>query len=233
MLKKKVFLDFDGVLVDSAFEAFRVAASTISAISSPFDNTRDDMYHEFLVYRKVVAPAWNYYYVIRDLFDEGGFKEPWLHTHEAKSFENRFISERNRIRKYDRQKWLSLHKTYFDLAWLDQFGCIDIVTNKPKDAVKDLLEMNGCPCLASRIYDREDWPDGSRKSSFIEKIYQNESLDSAIFVDDHTDTILEMNRLASLDVSSYQALWGYSDRCENVNSISEDEFKPLLLDYIE
>lgn len=232
-MKKKVFLDFDGVLIDSAFEAFRIAASSASIINSPFQNSIDNRYMDFLFLRKRVAPAWNYYYVIRELFETDYKNQTWDYNKTAQEFENFFIEERNKSMKYHYKKWLALHKKYFNFSWLDDVDCVDIITNKPKASVQELLRVNHCSKLASRVFDRTDWPDHTDKTSFIDGVYDEQKFDAAIFVDDHFETIYKANILNGKGVKSYHALWGYSDQCKGVTSLTMDQFKPTILDFIK
>jgi FMN phosphatase YigB (HAD superfamily) len=232
ILNKKIFLDFDGVLVDSAFEAFRVASACGGYIQTPFDASCDDRYSSFLKLRLKVAPAWNYYYVIREIFGTSVQKHKWVFTEEAKDFEMKFLKTRDAARKNRNKEWLSLHRKYFDLTWLNNLDCAEIVTNKPKNAVIDLLNFYGCCSLASRVFDRSDWPDCHRKQSFIEARIQSEKVDSAIFVDDHAATLADLSENQQLVVKSFQASWGYSEINASLNAITVHDFKPLILDFV-
>ncbi|MES2492722.1 MAG: hypothetical protein V4579_05500 [Pseudomonadota bacterium] len=56
-MEVKFVLDFDGVLFNSAFEAFSVANLATSGLAG---YRQDITYEEFLVYRGVVTDAWHY-----------------------------------------------------------------------------------------------------------------------------------------------------------------------------
>ena len=56
-MKVKFILDFDGVLFNSAYEAYTVAQR---AITGSADHRQDIEYETFLRYRSVVTDAWQY-----------------------------------------------------------------------------------------------------------------------------------------------------------------------------
>ena len=159
-------------------------------------------------------------------------KHKWVFTEEAKDFEMKFLKTRDAARKNRNKEWLSLHRKYFDLTWLNDLDCAEIVTNKPKNAVIDLLNFYGCCSLACRVFDRSDWPDCHRKQSFIEARIQSEKVDSAIFVDDHAATLADLSESQQLVVKSFQASWGYSEINASLNAITVHDFKPLILDFV-
>lgn len=64
-MKLQFLLDFDGVLFNSAFEAFTVANKCIEGRAG---FRQDITYEEFLAYRAVVTDAWQY----NRLYSEGG-----------------------------------------------------------------------------------------------------------------------------------------------------------------
>jgi hypothetical protein len=92
----KIVLDFDGVLFNSAFEAFSVCARTVEGR----EGFRQDVdFEEFLSFRAYVTDAWQY----RRLYDESVFdrefdKLPQVEPEEADwEFAERFFATRQEM----------------------------------------------------------------------------------------------------------------------------------------
>ena len=91
--ERRLILDFDGVVCDSAFEAFRIMLVAAGNTDSPLDPTFDDIYKDFARLRPRVSPAWNYYYVAEEILRDNVIE--WSYTEPAALFERRFLETRS------------------------------------------------------------------------------------------------------------------------------------------
>ena len=212
---QNIILDFDGVICDSAFEAFRIGAATFGLIDCPTSSAIDDRYHCFLKQRSIVGPAWNYYYVFD--YMKNNTRSDWIYNSDAELFERRFFLIRKELQERQVDKWLDLHLPYTPIV-----NCLKklnvsptILTNKNEEAVAHILrtyEIN-----TKTIISMSNFPKDTPKYQIINKYLPNAN----IFIDDHTATVegMEVNKInQKLEVRL--AGWGYSGL----------ETHPLILD---
>lgn len=223
----RIILDFDGVICDSAFEAFRVASCSVGNIPSIFDDRYDFRYLDFLKKRPIVGPAWNYFFVLQEL--DGSESKPWEKNSDATAFETKFFETRRAGRDENSAEWLRLHRFYEDIVHnlrrLDE--PFDILTNKNSDAVIKLTEQE--KLNARTVYSMAEMPNYYRKADFIYEIAKSEPVK---FLDDHVKTVTEVNNMAfsyKNRVDANVANWGYvgTDSCDF--GINRGEFWEWLM----
>ena len=83
-----LFLDFDGVLFDTVREAYEVCRSTPSFLRQKFD---EKQYAEFLKFRPLVGPAWNYYFVMTAITNNDKELLVFDYNDEAKNLKKTFL----------------------------------------------------------------------------------------------------------------------------------------------
>lgn len=223
-MNRNFVFDFDGVIFDTSFEAFRIACTATKLIDNPFSSDLDNLYSEFMMLRPYVGPAWNYYYVIENIIKKkNSCYLDWNYSSACKSFEKDFFKTRKYWSAKEKEKWLNLQKPYFEVIDILERQNIKpvILTNKNKEAVVELLENENI--AYRKVISMTDFSREKTKGDVL-----NEELsDYIFFIDDHYPTIVDVvikNNKPTKRVIKY-ATWGYglseSDRY-NV-SISELE----------
>ena len=114
-----ICLDFDGVLFDTAKEAFIMANKAYFGTSSECDELEN--YEQFLLLRPFIVSAWQYLLVL-DLISENLEKEDLLLKYKQQSvftptardrdFEYKFNDVRSNMIHRSKNKWLDLHEPY-------------------------------------------------------------------------------------------------------------------------
>lgn len=198
--EENVYLDFDGVICDSAREAFTVL-SRIGKLKKTEEN-----YKYFYQLRKKVGPAWNYYYVLREL--KGKKKEEWIESIDSKKFQKEFFKTRDEVSKEMGQKYFELSNFYKNYEILNNIESIIILTNKNKIAVQELIDRS----KLKNVIDIISMPE----SGFNEKFEYLKIKKKCFFIDDHYGTIEKVTRNCP-NVTSYQAAWGYSEKLHKKN----------------
>lgn len=149
-----IFLDFDGVLFDSAREAFEVAFRT--RFGEGEDAGRQAAWEAFIRLRPHVWSAWHYR-VVMDAFAQGLEPPAALDAVQAvvggaagaqdREFESAFFACRQRLLAKDREAWLRLSPPYpfFDrlkpllLVRPDAF-CV--VSTRNEASIRELLALH-------------------------------------------------------------------------------------------
>lgn len=210
-----VFLDFDGVIVDSAKEAYAIAMLTTERVKRLNDIDFDsDHAVEFLKNRYLIGPAWNYYYLLKAI-DDGqcdNFNNylPEEAGKHAKTFQDKFFATRNVIRNNFWNEWLLLNSLYDGsqklIELLNENSNIVILTTKDKGTVKALLDLYGVKREVD-IFDTESYEKFGCKSIFINEYIKTENIKRSLFVDDSMKHIKKCEWVNNLDIS--HAKWGY------------------------
>lgn len=223
-MKKKIFLDFDGVLFNTVKEAYATAIISIGMYTTIKDiDFTSKHYTSFLKYRYLVGPAWNYKYILAYLGEED-----FLNKYQAKvkcvqkkdysDFESGFFQTREVLRNNNFSSWLSLNEAYTFLTQLkpllkDRPEKFCIVTTKDKATVLKLLETEGIIFSVDSIYDQKDFENYGNKAEIIKKIIDEKAIKKSIFIDDsqkHLEQCIKIDNLQLLQVS-----WGYISPSDN------------------
>lgn len=212
---KMVFLDFDGVIFDSAIEAYAVAMITSGKAENLNDiDINSDHAKAFLSQRYQIGPAWNYYYLLnaidQKLVEQFSQFLPDQPGTEAKEFMASFFAVRKNLRKNNWDNWLTLNKLYEGsrgfLDLLENYENSCIVTTKDRETVQALLQTNGVS-REVKIYDASDYEKHGCKSRLIDGLIKENSINKAIFVDDSYKHLEKCNWVSNLEV--VHARWGY------------------------
>ena len=211
---KMVFLDFDGVIFDSAIEAYAVAM-----IATGRHNHLNEIdFHskhaqQFFAQRYQIGPAWNYHYLLKAIDENIENFSSFLPDQpgvDAKEFMDAFFATRNILRNSEWDTWLSLNKLYEGskgfLQILHHYDNTCIVTTKDKETVKALLQTNGVT-RDVEIYDSKDYEKHGCKSKLMDHLIKTNSIEKAIFIDDSYKHLSKCQWVEHLETS--QACWGY------------------------
>lgn len=212
---KYIFLDFDGVILDTATEAYAVAmlvwneSLTIDKI-----NFNDDFALRFKSLRHLVGPAWNYYYVLQAIVNDrdGYFLEilPKEISEEAKKFEIEYFATRKILRTHMREGWLKLNKPYAStqkfIDIINLYENVGIITTKDEQTVRDLLELNGVNRKLN-IFDKAAYEKHGSKGRFIDQYARDKKIARMLFVDDSTEHLKSCQLIPHLQC--LHARWGY------------------------
>lgn len=214
----KVYLDFDGVFVDSAFEAFRIMLASAGEIDSPADNDKDFLYKKFYNYRPYVGPAWNYKCVLKTILNNTDFVIPNQLTNEIKQFEINFFETRKKFKETNYNKWILLHKCYpFAEIFRNKLSTSKykfiFLTNKNSDAVRDILRSMLPPLHNLDIISTTRYDSNMSKGDILSSLGTEEF----IFIDDII-RICEDVQTKHPNSMVINANWGYSTNYDQRNT---------------
>jgi CMP-N-acetylneuraminic acid synthetase/phosphoglycolate phosphatase-like HAD superfamily hydrolase len=210
-----VFFDFDGVMFDTAKEAYAISLITSGKAHNLNDIDLESKHaNKFMSQRYLIGPAWNYFYLL-DAIDKGIHDQfnnylPGQPSQKAMAFMQKFFDVRAQLRTNDWNNWLSFNCKYdgvdemLNILNANENTCI--VTTKDKATVDALLKFNGVSRNVD-IYDAKDYEEYGCKSYLIDKIITSKNIKNAIFVDDsrkHLDACKWIKNIQLI-----QAKWGY------------------------
>ena len=215
-----IYLDFDGVICDSAKEAFYISLVTSRKIENIHDKRFEYLYPRYLELRNKVTHAWTYYYVLESMFSETVKYEEWLFNSQVEEFERRFFETRQKIKDTQYDDWIKLH-TFYEPVLQKLRGirsAFIILTNKDAGAVSELCKLNDI--LPLEIISMASMDKSLKKIDIIKKRLPVNG--SARFLDDNYETVVESKCLAAVQVN--QAAWGYADKFDKDSMISLNQF---------
>ena len=234
---RHVFLDFDGVIVDSVMEAYAVAMISTNRCNSIAQiDVNTDHYQRFCKQRCHIGPAWNYFYLMRCL-DEGSDVDfhkivPNEPGTEAKLFQRQFFATRDRLRETQWQEWLNLSRLYPGaerfIELLNDNRNISILTTKDKGAVNALLKQFGLVANVT-IYDAKSCEKFGCKSLLIDDFMRKSALNRAMFIDDSYSHLAKCSWVGNLDL--VQAKWGYVE--SSVSKDNKDEVLSSIREFLK
>lgn len=215
-------LDFDGVIVDSAYECMLVANTAYHTTNKRLLPDRlllpvDDLASEFLQKRYFVRIAgeywllWHCLYNEIDIVDQTDFKEliP-QYKNQITAFEKQFYAIRSHVMKTDANYWFGLHRLFdeFNIGWEAVsrfFNDVYVASMKNKKSIAQLLCFLDIDMNPQKIMGREF---GSDKKDIIALISEKtgHQMTDIIFVDDHYD---QLRTVSTLGVKCCLAEWGY------------------------
>jgi phosphoglycolate phosphatase-like HAD superfamily hydrolase len=242
MLKKEnahVYLDFDGVLFDTAREAYAVlcfvgkVATTIDAIT--FDSPQ---YKIFSSLRPYVGPAWNYFYVHKEIERQDVSRDKVVRylnaiakasQKEYQEFEKEFFATRADVQKRFKDEWLNLNRPYPFLFMIAPFLRVanapySIVTTKDLKTVDLLLKKSGISFQNDNIFDKIAFDKLKSKASIIDDHMRKNNITKALLIDDSACHIQECKRIINLETVIPD--WGYI--IETPNSHSKEAVFDLI-----
>ncbi len=202
----KVLLDFDGVLFDSAFEAYCVCQN----LSKNFEEYRKNVtYDEFLIFRRQVTDAWQFsrlyslFYNVKSVnYSSEGEKDQTGYL-----FAERFFNSRKELMKAE--DWVGNMKPYPFFNSLRKLmqekpEVFSIISTRNRDSIATTLSHYGVNNVA--IFGQEELKKFRNKLSLaLEKKLISDS-DFVIYIDDMLEHITPFYEYADLCV---HANWGY------------------------
>ncbi|WP_462155371.1 hypothetical protein [Pseudoalteromonas piscicida] len=210
-----LFLDFDGVIVDSAKEAYAMAMLTTKKIETLAElDLNSEHCALFLKQRCHIGPAWNYFYLMKCI-DEGSDANfasilPNEAGEDAKAFQDRFFATRQVIRNHFWDEWLRLNEMYEGseqfIQLINNNPNVVIVTTKDAETVDALLKIYGVTREVS-IYDTKSYEQYGCKSFFMADYMKKNSIKKALFVDDSYSHLSKCEWVENLQL--VHARWGY------------------------
>ena len=212
-MKSFLFLDFDGVLFDTVQEAYYVACQTWGINTIDFNSKE---YATFKDHRYLIAPAWNYFYIMEGLIENKPINR-FEYNQACKKFEKKYFDTREALKKKDYDFWLSLNAPYKFLTMLvniiEEINAeVYIVTAKDKPTVAHLLERYQINFIKDEcILDKSLYEKfGGKRKIILNKLAPLDNLYKAVFIDDFDKHLLECEDIKNLDL--IQANWGYVDK---------------------
>jgi len=213
-----LFLDFDGVVIDSIEECFILSYELYYGFSSD-NGINSNIKKLFYQYRGLVRPAHQYLSLMKaidkkNLGEEVDIKNEFnilinkIDKVERNRFEFSFFSLRAYYQK-DKKKWLELNQLtdYGKCLIGKKLDSTYILTTKNKTSVDLVLKHYGIS--VSGVFDKEHYDEFGNKGIIISNFLDdNDQYTKAIFVDDaveHLDSVKD-NR-----VRCYFADWGYGE----------------------
>lgn len=240
---KVLALDFDGVIVDSAPEAFTVALRTVAerdptsrltahplvsggARPEQFRFDEDPTFRTFLDMVPLGNRAEDYSVILRAIEDgtpvpdQGTYDQLYLQYDRAWLDEAhaRFYDERARLRKADFEAWRRLQPPYEPLVELlrrrRQDRTLAVVTARDRESVELLVEA----WALGDLFNSDlvfDKSYGVRKTGHLKALLKRLSVAPAavLFVDDKLN---HLQQVAPLGVRPVLAAWGYNTPREHL-----------------
>jgi phosphoglycolate phosphatase-like HAD superfamily hydrolase len=211
-----LFLDFDGVICDSASESFATSWTAYHQgyRGEPASPPTEEMRQAFFRMRPLIRNGADFM-LIQDVLSRGGS----IHDQESfdaearrmgeavmKRFDEVIYATRLRIMEKDRAAWVGLNRIYphVEAAFplLPRDGSVRIITTKKPQFVAEIFSAKGIDFPASATIFAESEP----KLVMAERIRRGEGFSEAILVEDQIDAI-RGNKNPRIRV--YLATWGY------------------------
>lgn len=236
---KLLALDFDGVISDSAPEAFLVALRTYAALrddpdvlqmqhraeaQSPAEIREDPLYARFIGMMPLGNRAEDFAVEIRllaaqaDVREQAGFDEAFAAEPAdfLAAFQACFYEVRGALRAAEPERWLRLMGPYPDLVSVlrRRAGDVDlaIATAKDRSSVQLLLQAYGIDDLfpEARLIDKQA---GRSKRAHLAQLQARTGVaySEMVFVDDKLNHLEDVTPLGVLGVL---AAWGYNGERE-------------------
>ena len=230
-MKEVIFLDFDGVIVDSIEECYIVSFDTYFRNDSfQFDN--DEYRKLFDEYRNLVGPVHQFkslHELIVQLITNDNIENHPIElfnkidnnqSSESKTKYEKIFFETRRGYQQNKVQWLEMHKlTEFGkiLQKKDDYSNYFIITTKDKGSVKALCDYYSINI--NNIFCKDEFNLLGSKGKIISNFMNNSTYESAIFVD---DSVKHLDSVNDDRVTTFFADWGYD--------INQNKYK--IYDYL-
>jgi len=248
-MSKYIVLDFDGVICNSINECMLVSHhSYYGNIISNLNELAEipiNQKKEFIKYRYLVGPAYEYFYLWESIKLKNKTKEKVdvFFNRQVKNIKpkiknkylNIFYENRKKLKNYNINQWIKLNPFYLGisdaLSKKINLNNIFIVTSKDYESVNDLLIANNIQISSSHIYSYEKSLD--KKILFKMLIDENNiEVNNINFID---DKLSHLENVLSLGIKCYLALWGYISPTSyekakkiGIKPVEQSDFVPLL-----
>ena len=225
---KALFLDFDGVVIDSIEECFVLSYELYYGLQGNEENFKNIRSY-FYKYRGIVRPAYQYLSLMKsinkklsseevDVIDTFHDIDNATRDEDRDRFEYLFFS----LRKYyqnDKEKWIKNNPlTSYGATLVNKdLASTYIITTKNIESVNLILEKYNISVAG--IYDKDAYSKYGDKGSIIKAYLDNQDkYEKVVFVDDaveHLDTVNDSR------VETFFADWGYGKNT-NYEVFTED-----------
>lgn len=227
-----VFLDFDGVLFDSALEACVIGGMTWKGVSA-----KQAAHHsqEFCQFRYLISDPKDVLSLLKTLEEANGAEaavvenvfariSAALSDEDASDFRNAFFSCRANMRNTDPAQWLELQRPYTFLddiksLMTDQPECFFIVSTKDGETIKHLMAGEGIRLSDDAIFGSEAFQEFGSKRAIIEALMDRHSFTATLFIDDHRPHLNDCKNVAGIKL--LLAGWGYVVPGDSVATMGE------------
>jgi len=230
-----LFLDFDGVIIDSIEECYMVSRETYYGYSK-FNFDESSYKDLFYKYRGLVKPASEYYCLhkaieennsnnytdtIEILFNKNVCD---ISVEQATIFESKFFYTRLLHQENHYSDWIKMNP-------LTEFGKllvgrnnddVYIVTTKNKHATESILKNYNISVKS--IYTNDDIKSAGSKGNLISEIIDKKKIKNSIFVD---DAVEHLDTNSDARVKCFFADWGYGE-----NTDYQIFHKEIWVDYL-
>jgi phosphoglycolate phosphatase-like HAD superfamily hydrolase len=211
-----LFLDFDGVICDSASESFLTSWTAYheSFRGEPPTRPTEQARRDFFRMRPLIRSGADFM-LIQDVLARGGFlndqesfdaEAARIGEADMRRFAEIIYETRARIVKEDRAAWVGLNRIYPHMEavfpHLPRDGSVRIISTKRPHFVAEILALKKMDFPATAVIFAEAEP----KLVTVERIRAAEGYEEAILVEDQIDAI-RGNTNPRLRV--YLATWGY------------------------
>ncbi len=223
VIENGIFLDLDGVLFDTAKEAYCLCVLAMDRVRSLKEvNFSSRHFKIFEEYRFLINCAEDYYYLMKNIdgkidrviidVREGFERLKRLALPEACEFERDFLDKRRYVKNNHYSYWVSLNAPYVFLSKVrpllkkdkDKFF---VITTKDEETVRKLLEINGVEFLKKNIFGRKAFRKFGSKGEIIKYIKNKHKMRRSIFVDDSKEHLFSCADIRGLKL--VHAGWGY------------------------
>lgn len=210
-----VFLDFDGVIIDSIDECFLITKLTfLQEYNIKLNNNIKNVFYKF---RGIVGPPYEYFCLINSILKYPNSESKMLsnfkfiRNKEKKiyyNFEKFFFKNRKELQN-NLEYWCGLHKlttlgNKIKNGHLDNFY---IVSTKDENSIIILLKFFNIKIPENRIFGNKSFKKYKNKGNVINYILSNnEKYKSGVFIDDSVD---HLNKLDNNKIKPYFYPFGY------------------------
>lgn len=214
-----IVLDFDGVLYDSAYEAFQVCQKVAN---DSLGCRKDVDYSEFMKFRRHLTDAWQYnrLYSIDLSIKNYSLLDQVSATSNDKAFADSFFNARKEMMLHeDWAKIMLPYKFFTEIkGYLSSHsGFFKILSTRNEESISRTLKFNGVTNI--EIAGQEHIKEMGSKANVFKSLGWGESHDNfSIYIDDMPRHLASLSGLVDLVV---HADWGYGDL---TNKSSSQEF---------
>jgi phosphoglycolate phosphatase-like HAD superfamily hydrolase len=237
-----LFLDFDGVICDSALECFASSLDAFHRVHGAKEKSTISLGQkkdQFLTLRPYIRNSEDYLYIQEiianglDIRSQAAFDEYMekSDTNRKKEYRNAFFEIRYTQFANHRKEWLDSNPVYPHMKELlhEYAGNpgLYILSTKKVDFIMAILDYNNIEIEKQNvIYSAEH----ERKLDHISKLLDNSGAGRAVFVDDQVD---HLSGNTDQRIETYLPLWGYIEKnCfehgDDIRIINESEMADLF-----
>jgi len=217
-LSRFILFDFDGVLVDSAFEMMLPAYNAVTGAEVRGHEQLPKGYAEsFMLNRPHMRPAGDAIPLAKlslglsepkQLNDEEWSARIAMDKAPVEARGEQLFSARRRIMADDKRRWLEFNRPY-SIIWKalqTQPERVIILTNKNRMAVEELTSYFGLQIPAERIFTGDG---GVTKQQNLKLIEERFGASRYLFLEDSLENLIEVYAAAPQMIYPVLASWGY------------------------